>query len=213
MYEYKLTPNRRTIWSWNRRLNKYEFTSEFPDIARTSPTSYEHIFIYETSGNSQYIVSDEYDAWIVDWNVKTWFDLNTDQASTHEVFKINDTAWEIRVQSRSNTLTFESIGELNCGQTNQTITISEEADSAIEFTFDNLQQAFFYIFVMILWLFFVYVTFVVKGDSGSTVQLFNIMQLFAGFFLAFILVPISSLLALPVFLIACAITMGKLYGR
>jgi len=74
-------------------------------------------FEYSTSPNSYYIESDTYTSWIIDYDSRTWFDLNSDNKNvTVDVSRYNETLWILDVYPNSDieSIKFKSIGELNC---------------------------------------------------------------------------------------------------
>ena len=104
---------------YERKTDRISFTYDFGfslDNVR------EYIFILETSQNSYYFQSTKYPAWIVDNDKKLWFDMAG--ADSAKVYRINETAWEIRVSTRLNSITFDSIGELNCEKETQFIAVT-----------------------------------------------------------------------------------------
>lgn len=92
------------------------------DINFSSQSSFYTLY-YQTSPDSYYIPSDEYKGWIVDYEQRTWFDLNDgDDETVVYVDRLNDTTWEIEIHNPDKTsYHFSSIGELNCDSGTQFI--------------------------------------------------------------------------------------------
>ena len=179
----KLKFDRDIDFSYKKLLDRYSFNITFDSFSDLGET-----FVYETSENSYYLPSNEYKGWIVDYEAKTWFDVNNpyDEFDV-KVLRWNKTTWEISLIPNANyiepknnkkSVLFESIGELNCVSGTQTITAIIPPKIPGMFTVQTLTTpeilSLFLLFA--IWICFIILTFVMKGSHGETIQLFNLIQ-------------------------------------
>lgn len=208
----KIKTDDNALFTYKKAKDRIKFNISFTTKKATS-----YIFYYETSENSHYYPSEEFTAHIVDYGAKTWFDLNSplDDFSI-DVTPWNRTVWRIELipdesrinngkQGQPDVYEFHSIGELNCisgtQEFNSTVRVpGEEPLGTTEFReFASVPEALFYIFFYLVWFAFMLLTFIMKGRTGHTIQLFNILQGLMGIIIGikfFIFSPFFAILTL-----------------
>jgi len=140
-------------------------------------------FIVQTSPNSKYLPSDEYQGWIIIDN-NYWLDFNSDQLDANDKVKVKnlgDGLWEIVVKVKDNKIIeFESIGELNVVEGSFVINdlLLQEKDPKTSFT--STGEALMWILLIGLWVISVIGTLTLTGRHGDTIQLLNIFQFVCG---------------------------------
>jgi hypothetical protein len=78
------------------------------------------------------------------------------------------------------------------------------------FEFSSIPQALFYIFLMFFWLVLLLATLVLKGKTGSTIQLLNVFQACCGFIAGFGFMHFSFVVGFTVVFIAVGVLIGKI---
>lgn len=160
-----------------------------------------------------YLPSERYQGWIVDYPSRTWFDLNSNEDADVVVYPLSDGVFDIQVKTRADSITFESIGELNCRNFTQEINRTFEGpgvDQAVLRSFTSIPQALFFMFLMALWIVFLLMTVLIKGPNGKTVQLLNILQGVLGIVTGFAWIQFSWLIGIPVLLVSLTFMLSLL---
>lgn len=112
--------------SYEILADRVKFTFEMPKTLLPNLLTkwkYTYTFTYVTEGKSYYLVNDQYEAHIVDSTSETWFDLNGIEGDI-TVKRLSDNTWEVKVMTDQLKLEFESVGELNCVETEFVISSS-----------------------------------------------------------------------------------------
>jgi len=149
----------------------------------------------------------------VDSESNTWFDTNliNDKTAVQSIERISPTKWVITIQSVKDELEFESIGELNCNSGSQLINILvPTTPTKPSNSFDSISQAMYYLGLTVLWLSCIVLFFVINGINGNRPQIFNILQLFLGFYIFFIWINYSIVLAAPIIGVTLVVFIGGL---
>lgn len=120
-------------------------------------------------------------------------------------------------KAKSNKHCFKSIVELNTLNVDQLITARNPFtlfENRVNQEFESIPQAMTWMFLYFIWLFFLMATFLVRGDTNRTVQLFSIFQCFIGISVGLGFMAFSWVIGLGTVLVATAVFVGKsLYSK
>lgn len=176
--------------SYEQKRNKIVFTID--DIGnRVKGEPKQFTLRYFVSENSYYIQHKKYKGWIVDYDSKTWLDLNGIKEPV-SVFYLGAGVWELTFITDDKKLKFESIGELNCVSGSYIITPVPVVITTFDFLGDlnadncstaTLESVAFIILIIIFIFFLIWLNFtIIKMPALDFVIGVFIMLL--GFFMA-----------------------------
>lgn len=117
---------------------------------------------------------------------------------------------------KGNRVCFDSVGKFNCVsgvQNINSVALPYNRRGVIGQEFVSVQQALFYVFLLVFWLTLVIILFTVKGKAGDTVQIFNIFQFFIGFVAGFGWFKFSFIIGFSVIFVAIAIFIGLILNK
>ena len=115
---------------------------------------------------------------------------------------------------KGNSVCFDSIGKFNC--INDSFVIEKLPVEPVPYNlqglvgqeFQSVEQALFHIFLLIFWLVLALIVFTVKGKSGDTIQIFNILQMIVGLVAGSSFMKFSFIVGFGVLFVAVGIFVG-----
>lgn len=205
-------------FSYKILRDRISFNITFKNKKETS-----YLIYYETSENSHYYPDPEYIGWIIDYDSRSWFDLNSPDSDFSVIVKPwNKTVWRIEIipdeirnakRTASDTFEFNSIGELNCIEGVQQFSSSVPPK---RFSFSVIRPPLTTALTLTLfllyfiWFALITCTYTLEGKHGGTIQLFNIGQLVVGILiLIYVFKTFNGMLALVTGLISIGIFVAK----
>lgn len=185
----------------------------FDDKSKSKETQETYIFQYEASPNSYYVASDKFINWVIDPSAGTWFDTNLvgDISAEQSIEEVSPGIYEITITSNSGRLEFESIGQLNCNQTEFTLYPVEANEDISEEVSSPLSSVIEKIFLLVLWVVFLVLTLVLKGNKGNTIGFLNILQMILGFVSGSVWMGDYFLVGFPIILVSIGFFIGLIF--
>ena len=200
------TADKNVLISHELKDDRVEFEVRWDDFTLLP---YRTVF-YQASENSHHFKSDSYPAWIVDSDSGTWFDLSGMPAK-YEIIKHAKGLWEVRLYGikQGVPVSFRSVGELNCVEGVFAINrLSLQERRPTQFT--SIEQALFWFLLFIIWGFAVYVTLMIKGSHGETIQLVNMVQTVTGIIIGLGFMEFHFPVGLIIVLFSVGLGLGKM---
>lgn len=173
---FKVLSSKGYNLSYKKVEDRIKINVKYPKDKLSIDKVYTYEFVYYTSDKSHYLPSQIYKGWIVDSDSRTWFDTNLpdDPKSITTVEKIDYGVYAITVTTTLTELKFESIGQLNCVQDTQAISIIHVSPfmfHVADCPVDNLQDTLLFIGFAILCFFIYLMSFTVNSPVAWIVGL------------------------------------------
>lgn len=189
--------------STEKKKDRYTFTIINKDKTKEKKAK-KYTLEYSTP-DGEYIDSPLYDGWIIDKKLKTWFDLETEQQASISMQKVKSDTWRFEIDTEADSITFNSIGALNCvnettlftispttppdNDTNTTTTTTTEDTTGIAATLKNIS-------LLAIWLLLVVYLNGLRSANQDVPQLINIIALAIGFTAGLLWLDVAGLIGL-----------------